>query len=74
MEDDPKFTLFWRTGAREVVQGRTVAEAMTLAGYGGGAARALDFWAHGDNHTYAWDAATREWNSVPTGETTPPRP
>lgn len=64
MDGDPKFTLFWRTGQREVVQGRTPAEAMTLAGYGGGALRALDFWAKGDNYEYAYDAPSREWKSL----------
>lgn len=62
-ENDPKFTLYWRTGDREVVQGRTVAEAMTLAGYGGGALRALDFWATGDNTEYWWDAKERDWHN-----------
>lgn len=62
MEGDSKFTLYWRTGHREVVSGRTIAEAMTLAGYGGGAIRALDFHAVGDNTEYEWDAVAREWN------------
>lgn len=62
--DDPKFTLFWLGGKREVVQGRTIAEAMTLAGYGGGAVRALDFYASGDNTEYRWDDDKREWRSV----------
>jgi hypothetical protein len=55
------FTLYWRTGKRETVIGADIADAMTRAGYGGGAARALDFWAHGDNHEYHWDAAARNW-------------
>lgn len=61
MNDDPKFTLYWRDGKREVVQGRNPAEAMTLAGYGGGAVAALDFWASGENDDYEWDAKAREW-------------
>ena len=64
MEGDPKFTLFWKTGDREVVQGRSVAEAMTLAGYSNGALAALDFWAHGDNDKYEWNAETRRWESL----------
>ena len=58
---DQTFTLYWRTGDREIVQGRSIAEAMTLAGYSGGAVAALDFYAEGDNTEYAWDAASREW-------------
>lgn len=63
MEGDPKFTLFWLDGKREVVGGRTIAEAMTLAGYGRGALRALDFFAPGDNQGYWWDKKAREWRS-----------
>lgn len=62
--DDPKFTLYWRTGKREIVRGRDCAEAMTLAGYGGGAIRALDFYAEGDNTEYQWNPTTSEWRKV----------
>lgn len=68
MSDDPKFTLYWRTGKREVVQGRTIAEAMTLAGYGGGAVRALDFYANGDDTEYRWVELSREWVATPSSE------
>ena len=63
MKDDPKFTLYWRTGRIEVVRGRNAAEAMTLAGYSSGAVRALDFWASGEpSGEWTWDSVTREWN------------
>jgi hypothetical protein len=68
MKGDPQFTLYWKTGQRQLVEGRTIAEAMTLAGYSAGAAPALDFWAKGDNHRYIWDAAEREWNSLDVAE------
>lgn len=61
MEGDPKFTLYWRTGQREIVQGRTIEEAMMLRGYGGGAVRALDFYAFGEDTEYKWVPTTREW-------------
>lgn len=60
-DQDMTFTLFWRTGQREIVRGRTIAEAMTLAGYGGGAVRALDFYAKGESDAYRWDEKAREW-------------
>lgn len=63
MDGDPKFTLFWLDGKREVVQGRTIAEAMTLRGYSQEALRALDFYASDDNDGYWWDANTREWHN-----------
>lgn len=65
MKNDPKFTLYWRTGNREVVQGRDIAEAMTLVGYGGGAVRALDFHCQGENTEYRWNPAVREWERLP---------
>ncbi len=55
------YTLYWRTGDRETVQGADVAQAMTLAGYGGGAVGALDFYANGDDHAYEWDASKCDW-------------
>lgn len=62
---DEQFTLYWRTGSREVVSGRNIAEAMTLAGYGGGAVSALDFYAKGNSHEYEWDTTTHEWRHRP---------
>lgn len=56
------YTLYWRTGKRETVSGANPAQAMTLAGYGGGAVRALDFYVSGDNHDYEWSEKTRSWD------------
>lgn len=58
------YTLFWLDGKREVVHGATIAEAMTSAGYGGGAVRALDFYASGDRDDYQWDG--RDWSQSAT--------
>lgn len=58
---DTTFTLYWRTGQREVVTGQTMADAFMRAGYGGGAIRALDFYQHGDVDTHTWDAGDRRW-------------
>lgn len=58
------YTLYWLTGKRETVQGNDPARAMTLAGYGGGAVRTLDFYANGDNHDYEWNAEKRDWMRV----------
>jgi hypothetical protein len=63
-EGDKTFTLYWRTGDREIVHGRDVAEAMTRAGYGGGSVRELDFYANGDNDNYVWNPAERKWNNT----------
>lgn len=59
------YTLYWRDGGREIVSGPDVAQAMTLAGYGGGAVAALDFYADGDDHKYQWDPRARRWERTP---------
>ncbi len=66
MEGDPKFTLYWLDGKREVIQGHTIAEAFTLAGYSSGALRTLDFYASGDNHDYVWMPGERNWKREAT--------
>lgn len=59
------YTVFWLTGKTELVKGRTVGEAMTFAGYGGGAVKALDFYGNGDARSnYEWNAEQRTWNNV----------
>jgi hypothetical protein len=72
MEEMKQFTLYWRTGDREIVRGHGIADAFSNAGYGGGAIRALDFHTVGDNRDYAWNAETRYWDRVtPLDPTTP---
>ncbi len=44
METQKTFKLHWLRGNTEIVKGDTIAEAFTLAGYGGGAIRALDWY------------------------------
>lgn len=39
-----KFRLHWLTGDIEIIEGTDIADAFTHAGYGGGAARALDWY------------------------------
>ena len=57
-----KFTLYWLTGDREVVEGYTPSQAMTLAGYSQGAVRALDFYSSGDCNDYQWDG--KKWERI----------
>lgn len=65
---DKKFTLYWLTGDREVVEGATPAAAMTAAGYGQGALRALDFYAAGESTEWVWHQDTRSWLPHPDSE------
>lgn len=67
--NDPKFTFYWRTGKRDVLEGRDPAEALTKGGYGGGAIRALDFYASGDDANWTWSKETREWIAKPEAPT-----
>jgi len=57
-----EFTYFWLTGEKEVLRGNDVADALNKAGYGQGALRALDFWAHGNSHDYQWNKISQKWD------------
>lgn len=61
------FTLYWRTGERNVVTGQTISDAMGRSGYDNGSARALDFWEYGNDSAYAWDDKSRTWYSERRG-------
>jgi hypothetical protein len=65
MTDKKTFRLYWLTGETETVSGSTVADAMNKAGYGGGAVSALDFYKEGEESTYHWDAAKKNWAQNP---------
>jgi hypothetical protein len=56
-----KFTLYWRGGDKEVVTGKTIADAMNNRGYGHGALAALDFYMPGEDDDYTWSKETRQW-------------
>lgn len=56
-----KYTFYWKTGDREVFEGNSPADALNNAGYGGGALRALDFYASGESDDYEWNKDKREW-------------
>lgn len=59
-----QFTLFWTFNKSEVVEGSSIENAFSRAGYGAGAVRALDFFAEGDvRHKYVWNPNTHQWDS-----------
>lgn len=39
-----KFKLFWLDGSTEIIRGTSISDAFTMAGYGAGALRALDYY------------------------------
>lgn len=55
------YTLFWRTGQRQLVQGTDPVDAMNNAGIGGGALPALDFWSQGDDQEWIWNKENKNW-------------
>lgn len=51
---DRCFTIYWRDGTKSKLEGPTVEQALTTAGYGGGATTAIDFYANDDDDSYEW--------------------
>ena len=57
-----RWTLYWRNGERQIVEGPDAATAMNCAGIGAGALAALDFYKKGaEDHGYRWAADDRRW-------------
>lgn len=46
------FTLYWLNGDRKVVKGETIEQAFTIAGYGNGAIRAMDWYDNGITNSH----------------------
>jgi len=44
MEEKKTFKLHWLGGRTETIKGKSIADAFMLAGYGGGASNALDWY------------------------------
>lgn len=57
-----KFTLYWREGKREIVEGASISDAYAKAGLGAGAIPSLDFYADGNDDKCEWNKETHEWN------------
>lgn len=64
LDADPptRWSLYWLTGDRQIVEGSDIVTAMNNAGIGAGALAALDFYKKGaEDHGYRWDADDRRW-------------
>lgn len=57
----PKFTLYWLTGEKEIVEGTSVEDAFGKTGYSAGAIRALDFHVNGEDDSYTWNPVDKTW-------------
>ncbi len=52
MSNMNKYTLYWLTGDRNIVEGESIEDAFTKAGYGAGAVAALDWYDEGISQTH----------------------
>lgn len=57
-----QFTIYWLDGRKSVIEGETVHQAFSAAGYGGGAVRAVDWYENGVNDDYVWNKETKQWD------------
>jgi hypothetical protein len=64
---DREYTFFWLDGRHETLRGHDAADALSRAGYGGGAVGALDFYAEGRCGDYEWDSQARTWTHAKAG-------
>ena len=59
-----KHTLYWLDGMKEEAYGDNVIDAVTRAGYDGGAIRALDFYSDDtDQDEYVYNKTEKEWQN-----------
>ena len=58
-----RFYLFWLDGKQEVVEGHSIEDAFTRAGYGQGAVSALDFFSKSKFSVdeYSYNPETHNW-------------
>lgn len=60
-KDDKLFTIYWRGGSREVIAGKTIANAVKRAGCGGSAAVAIDWYDVGATDTHYYMCGPQTW-------------
>lgn len=67
---DKKWTLYWRNGMRQVIEGEDPWQAMANAGMGG-ANPHRTLCVEGDDHTHTWDAERHDWVKIKQTEALP---
>ncbi len=58
------WTLYWKDGKKEIIQGSTLEEAFTKYGFGAGAKSALDFYVKGTDASYNWNNKDKSWDKI----------
>lgn len=61
VNENNRYTLYWRNGDRNIVIGKTIEEAFTASGYGAGAIHALDWYDEGVSETHYYDKQMSTW-------------
>ena len=62
--EEKTFTVYWRYNEKTIIKGLNEADAFRKAGFGGGALKAVDFFATGENSDYTWNSTTKEWDRI----------
>jgi hypothetical protein len=57
-----KFIIYWRHGRLNTIEGDSIEQAFTNAGYGAGAVAAIDFYDSGEEIKYNWNKAEKDWD------------
>lgn len=66
------YRFYWLDGTTNTIAGRSEKDAFRRAGYGGGAAAAIDFISSNPDIEYVWDKPNRTWTRItPIIDTTP---
>ena len=60
------FTLYWRDGRRQVIQGPSFDEAFAVTGYSMDAVSGIDWYTEGITYTDAYNKETRSWEALET--------
>jgi len=59
--DNKYFTIYWLNGDYSVIQGESIEQAFTAAGYGAGAVKAVDWYDNGISQTHYYNKKCKEW-------------
>jgi hypothetical protein len=68
-KDEKQYTLYWIDGHREIVLGKTLRNALLMAGHSRYAHGALSSYAIGDDHSMVWDDDAKVWHQQTDGGT-----
>ena len=65
LDAQPKqYILYWLSGTYDIIEGSSIEDAFTKAGFGAGAKSALDFYDVGNIVKYTWNNAKMDWDKI----------